>query len=184
MANIHDDESMLTSYAEALLELADARGQTEAIAADVAGVGEVINGDAAFTKYLGDPTVGRHAREKTLADVFEGKVSGLLLAFLQVLSSKNHLAHFPGIAKAFKTLLDTRAGKLNVEVTVASALSPEALEDVRQQISAKLSKDAQITQKVDESIIGGLVLKIGDKLIDGSVKSQLETIKSRMIAAV
>jgi F-type H+-transporting ATPase subunit delta len=184
MPNIHDNEATLTSYAEALLELADARGQTDAVAADVAGVAEVVNADPAFAKYLADPTVKRHEREQTLATVFEGKINGLLLAFLQVLSSKNHLAHFPGIAGAFKKLLDVRSGKVAVEVTVAKELSAGELEDVRQQISQKLNKDAQITQKIDESIIGGLVLKIGDKLIDGSVKSQLDSIKSRMIAAV
>jgi len=184
MANIHDNEATLTSYAEALLELADARGQTDAVAADLAGVGQVVEADAAFGRYLGDPTVSRHEREKTLASVFEGKINGLLLAFLQVLSSKGHLTHVTGIARAFQALLDQRAGKLNVEVTVAHALTPEALEDVRQQISAKLNKNAQITQKVDDSIIGGVVLRIGDKLIDGSVKAQLETIRNRMVAAI
>ena len=58
------------------------------------------------------------------------------------------------------------------------------MENVRQQISHKLGKNAHIKQKVDESIIGGLILRVGDSLLDGSVRSQLETIKRRLVAAV
>lgn len=184
MANIHDNQSTLTSYAEALLELADARGVTDTVAADVEGVAEVINNNAAFNQYLGDPTVGHTARQKMIDTVFGTRVSSLVVAFLQVLSSKNHLAHFPGIAAAFKRLLDHRKGTVDVEVTVAHKLDDNALADVGKQISGRLGKNAIVSQKVDESIIGGLILKFGDKLVDGSVKTQLETIKSRMIAAI
>jgi len=70
-----------------------------------------------------------------------------------------------------------------VDVTTAQRLSPEELEQVREKISVALKKDAVIHQYVDESIIGGLVLRVGDKLIDASVETQLQTIKRQLLAA-
>src|SRR4051794_20499189 len=129
MANIHDNQSTLTSYAEALLELADARGVTDAITGDVAGVAEIVSNDKAFSQYLGDPTIGHAERQKVIDTVFGNRVSSLLVSFLQVLSSKDHLAHFPGIAAAFEKLLDQRKGNVDVELTVAHHLDDSALAD-------------------------------------------------------
>ena len=72
-------------------------------------------------------------------------------------------------------------GKIEVDVTVAQRLDPGTLEEVRQRISAALKKDAIVHQYVDESIIGGLVLRIEDKLIDGSVLAQLERMKRKLM---
>ncbi len=69
-----------------------------------------------------------------------------------------------------------------MDVTVAARLSPEQLEVVRQSVSSALKKDAVIHQYVDESIIGGLVLKVQDKMIDASVRSQLEMLKRQLLA--
>ncbi len=179
-----DQTATLTSYAQALLELADARQITPAVGDDLASIAQLIGEDATFGKYLADPTVGVAEREGVIERTFGGRVDGLLLSFLKLLNSRNRLGELPGVARAFKTLLDARSGNANVQVTVSQSLPPDELEAVRQQISSKIGKNAVVTQTVDESIIGGLILRIGDSLIDGSVKTQLETLKRRMIAAV
>jgi F-type H+-transporting ATPase subunit delta len=179
-----DQTATHTSYAQALLELADSRGITQQVTDDVAGIAQLIEQDATFGQYLSDPSISSTEREGVIDRTFGGRTDGVVIAFLKLLNTRNRLGEFPGIAKAFKKLLDARSGNVNVEVTVAQTLPPDELENVRQQISHKLGKNAVVTQKVDESIIGGLVLKIGDSLIDGSVKAQLETLKRKMIAAV
>lgn len=184
MANNQDDSATLNSYAHALLELSDARGVTDQVAGDVRDISTMIDNDPMLAKYLSDPSISHVQRRDKLDRTFNGKTADVLVGFLKLLNAKGKLGSFGGIAKAFKALLDERAGNQNVEVTVAQPLSESELEDVRIEISKKIGRHAQITQKVDESIIGGLVLKIGDKLIDGSVKTQLETMKRRLIAAV
>jgi F-type H+-transporting ATPase subunit delta len=180
----HNDQATLASYAQALLELADGRGATDQVAADVQAIAQVLRGDATLTTYFADPSIGHAERAKKLEGAFSGQTSELLVSFLKLLNAKGRLGAFAGIAKAFQALLDERAGNMPVEITVPAALNDQELEDVRVQISTKIGKHARLTQKVDESIIGGLILKIGDKLIDGSVKTQLETIKHRLVAAV
>jgi F-type H+-transporting ATPase subunit delta len=184
MAHTNEDHATLTSYAQALLELADARGVTDAVADDVAKIGTLIEQDRSFAEYVADPSVGHVDRDARLSRVFEGQAQPLTLSYLKMLSAKGRLHSFRGIAAAFKQLLDTRAGRIDVNVTVPQQLSSDELENVRHQIATRLSKDVTIHQHIDESIIGGLIVRIGDTLIDGSVKSQLETLKRRMIAAV
>ena len=183
MAN-QNDQATLHSYAQALLELADARNVTDQVAGDVRDIAQIIDGDPTFARYLADPTIGHVERSAKLDHVFAGKTAAVLVAFLKLLSSKNRLGEFRGIATAFQQLLDKRAGNVDVEVTVPQEMTHDELEGVRQQISQKLGKNAHVKQKVDESIIGGLIVKVGDSLIDGSVKSQLETMKRRLVAAV
>ncbi|MGC4032275.1 MAG: ATP synthase F1 subunit delta [Tepidisphaeraceae bacterium] len=183
MAN-QDDQATHLSYAQALLELADSRGVTDQVAGDLKAIAEAVAGDASLKKYFADPSVSHTERADKIGRVFGGQTAEVLVGFLKLLNAKGRLGELSGIAKAFADLLSERAGEQAVEVIVPQALSDSELEDVRVQISTKIGKHARITQKVDESIIGGLVLKIGDKLIDGSVKSQLESMKRRLVAAV
>ena len=184
MAHAQDDQATLNSYAQALLELADVRGATDQVAADLKDISGIIDAEPMLGKYLGDPSISHVQRNEKLDRVFSGKTADVLVGFLKLLNAKGKLASIHGIAKAFQHLLDLRQGNQDVEITVPHALGDQELEDVRVEISKKIGKHAQITQKIDESIIGGLIMKIGDKLIDGSVKSQLESMKRRLIAAV
>ena len=184
MANAQDDQATLNSYAQALLELADARGATDQVAVDLHDISGVIDTQPTLGKYLGDPSISHVQRNEKLDRVFSGKTADVLVGFLKLLNAKGKLASIHGIAKSFQHLLDLRQGNQDVELTVPQRLGDQELEAVRVEISRKIGKHARITQKVDESIIGGLVLKIGDRLIDGSVKSQLESMKHRLIAAV
>lgn len=179
-----EDHATYVSYAQALLELADARGVTDQVAGDLQAVAQAVSGDAALAKYFADPTVSSTERAAKIDSAFGGKTPDVLVGFLKLVNVKGRLGALSAISAAFKKLLDARSGRVDVEVTVAHQLNDGELEDVRRQISTKLGKDAIVTQKVDDSIIGGLVLKIGDKLIDGSVKSQLEQLKRRLVAAV
>jgi F-type H+-transporting ATPase subunit delta len=184
MANAQDDHATHISYAQALLELADQRGVTDQVAEDAQTIAQVIGADPMLSRYFNDPSISHVERNGKLESSFHGKTADVLVGFLKLLNAKGRLGQFGAIAAAFKHLLDQRSGRVAVEVTVAQQLNDSELEDVRQKISEKLGKHALVTQKVDDSIIGGLVLKIGDKLIDGSVKSQLEQLKRRLVAAV
>ena len=84
---------------------------------------------------------------------------------------------------AYEDLLDERLGKVEVDVTVAVRLSPDELESVRQRIGAALKKDAVIHQYVDESIIGGMILRVEDRVIDSSVRYQLEAMRKNLLSA-
>lgn len=171
------------SYARSLLELADERQQAAEVGMEIAGIREILEHNPSFRAYLADPGIGAAERTATLDKLFRGRVSPLVMNFLGVLNNKGRLGHLSSIADAYSDLLDEQQGNVEVDVTVARKLSTDQLDQVRKQVSQSLGKNAIVHQYVDEDIIGGLVLRVEDRLIDASVKYQLEAMRERLLAA-
>ncbi len=180
MQTIHHTPTVL-SYANSLLELAEEQNQSGPIGEELGQVREVLEQNPTFGLFLADPGISHDERTKVLNNAFGGKVSTLLSNFLGVLNLKGRLALLPQIIAAYDDLMDEKHGKIEVDLTVAHKLSPEDLESVRRRVSQALKKDAVVHQYVDESIIGGMLLRVQDQLIDASVKQQLQAIKQAML---
>lgn len=172
-----------TSYAQALLQLAQERDLTEPIGAELSGLKEVVDANPTFAEFLRDPGIGTEERAGVIDRTLKPRVSPLLANFLGVLLNHGRMGLIGQIADAYGELLDQLFGKVEVDVTVAQRLSDAELEQVRQRVDAALNKKSVVHQYVDDSIIGGLVLRVGDKLIDASVKTQLETMRRQFLAA-
>jgi len=170
-------------YAQSLLELAEEKGQTDAIGTDLASLADAIANDPGLKLFTIDPSVSMGQRSALLKRAFEGKISPLLLNFLGVLNAKGRLNVLTEISDAYQHLQDEKNGKIEVDVTVAQRLSQDQLDLVQQKVSSALGKKAVVQQFVDDSIIGGLTLRVEDKLIDASVKYQLEAMKEQLLAA-
>ncbi len=183
MASKGKDISAAHLYAQALLDLACAKGIEQAIAAELASIRQIVLDNHTFGLFLKDPSVSEHDRRKAIDAAFSGRIDVLLLNTLLVMNHKNRLGILVGVADAYQEMLDKKLGNINVDITVARELEPALLEEVRQSISTTLKKNALVHQKVDDRIIGGLIVQIEDKLIDGSVKKQLELMKRKLMAA-
>jgi len=170
-------------YARALLELANEQKQAEAVGHELHELGEIIAGNKSLAAFLTDPGISESDRTDLINRVFKGRMSPIIVNVMGVLNSKGRLRRLPNIIEAYQELLDEQLGKIEVDVTVAQKLDPAALEEVRKRISSALKKDAVVHQYVDEKIIGGMVLRVDDKLIDASVKSQLEALKRKLFLA-
>jgi F-type H+-transporting ATPase subunit delta len=175
--------SVATAYAKPLLDLAREQNQAEAIGEELSGLKEVVESNPNFAEFLANPAISEAERGEVLQRTFEGRVSPLLSNFLRVLNARKRLGVLPQISDAYDDLLDELFGKIEVDVTVAQRLTPDELEEVRRRVSEALGKEAVIHQYVDDSIIGGLLLRVQDRLIDASVRSQLRTLKNQMLAA-
>ncbi len=171
------------AHAQALLELADERRLTQQVADEIAGLGSAIDSSPEFKAFFSSPSIGDVDRDRVLKSAILPRVGPLTGSFLELLASKRKLALVPEIARAFASLLDARLGKADVEVTVARKLSQPELDQVRQRISTAIKKEAVVNQKVDESILGGIVIRVGDTLIDGSVKAQLDSLSKKLVTA-
>ena len=171
------------TYARSLLELAQERNIAQPIGAELASIREVLDANPTFREFLRDPAIGAEERTGVVDRVLRSRVDPLLGNFLGVMNLHGRLGLLDEVAAAYEQLLDELTGKVEVDVTVAQQLTPDELEQVRQRVSSALKKDAVVHQYVDDSIIGGLVLRVGDKLIDASVRSQLETMRRQFLAA-
>jgi F-type H+-transporting ATPase subunit delta len=183
MAKQDHQASHAMPYASALLDLANKQNQAEAIGEELKAIRQIIADNRTFQLYLSDPGISSAERGQMVQKVFGGSASPLMKNFLGVLNEKGRLGALTHIADAYDDLLDEQLGKVEVDVTVAQKLTPEQLEEVRQRVSTALKKDAVVHQYVDESIIGGLIVRVGDKLIDASVKTQLTAMKQQLLSA-
>lgn len=173
--------TLALTYAQALLELANERGATEALANEVDGLQQVLAENPPFVEFLKSPGISNEERSSTLSRIFGGRVNVLLSRFLHLMSERGRLGQLPEVLEAFEYLLDQQLGKVEVDVIVAQRLSDAELEDVRRRVSKALGKDAVVHQYVDEAIIGGIVLRVGDQVVDASVRRQLEAMRQRLL---
>jgi F-type H+-transporting ATPase subunit delta len=181
--NTHIGSAAAESYAHALLDLANAENKAQEIGQDLEQIVAAFEAEPAIEEMLANPAISSEARAGALKKAFEGRVSPLVWNFIRLLNAKNRLASIKRIQEAYDDRLDQQFGKVEVDVTVAQKLDDETLEEVRKAVSEALKRDAVIHQYVDESIIGGLMLRVQDKLIDTSVRAQLAAIRQKMLAA-
>jgi F-type H+-transporting ATPase subunit delta len=174
---------LATAYARSLLELGNEQNQAEPIGQELVDLEKVLESDSTFETFLSSPAIGEVERGQVIEKVFRGRVSPLLANFLGVLNRKGRLALLRQIAAAYQELLEDQMGLIEVDVISAQRLTAEQLEEVRKKVSAALKREAVVHQYVDESIIGGLLIRVEDKLLDASVKAQLRAIRRQLLAA-
>ncbi|HEX2970784.1 MAG TPA: ATP synthase F1 subunit delta [Tepidisphaeraceae bacterium] len=177
-------DSAVGSYAQAILDLANERQETETIAGELRGLKDLLASNPALEAYLRDPAISQDERQDFLDRVLRGRISPLLMNSLAVMNQKGRLGLLADVADQYQVLLDRQLGKIEVKAIVAREMEPELLQEVAQRISAALQKKATVRQVVDESIIGGMIVQVEDRLIDASVQTQLQTIRKQMLAAI
>ena len=170
-------------YAQALLEMATEKGVIDEVADEVQQLLPMISAGGDLHRLLVNPAIGDKERGQIIQRIFEGKVSDLLYKMLRVLGDKGRLGSLPEVASGYLLAVAEARGQIDVEAFVASELDSEAVQQVAQQIGQALGKTVTVTQRVDPSLIGGMKIKVGDRLIDASVSSQLRNMKQKMIAA-
>jgi F-type H+-transporting ATPase subunit delta len=174
---------LAVSYAQALLELANESNSAAAMGEELRDLRQVIDTNPDFAQVLASPAISTEERGKLIHTVFDGRASTLMLHFLGLANQNGRLNILPAIAGAYDDLLDQQQGQVEVDVTVAHRLNDDQLESVRQRVSDALKRDAVVHQYEDPSIIGGLILRVQDQLIDGSVRAQLAAMRQKLLAA-
>ncbi|HVT89009.1 MAG TPA: ATP synthase F1 subunit delta [Tepidisphaeraceae bacterium] len=182
MAKTTPKSSFATAYAASLLELANESKQAEPLGQELRDIAKIIADNRTFGLFLAEPAIGQIERGEVIKKTF-ASVTPLLRNFMGVLNEHNRLGALGQISESYDELLDEQLGKIEVDVTVPAKLSSEQFEEVRKKVSAALKKDAVVHQYVDESLIGGLVLRVQDKLIDASVKTQLRAMKEQLLTS-
>lgn len=174
--------TVVRNYAEVLFELAERHGGAIAYGEPIAGVA-VLTEDRRVLEFLGTPRIPADAKKAVLERALGSSVPPMLLRFLQVVVNKGRQRLIPAIMRDFQRLLDRRQGRRHLEVTVARALGGAEEKDITDRLSAAIGATVIPTIRVRPGIIGGIVIREGDTLYDGSVKRQLNAIRRRLMAA-
>jgi len=165
-------------YAEAIFELALQEQQVEQWATELDLVSEVLR-DEEFSAFLKHADVPVDQKIKSINTVL-AQVHPLVRNMANLLVSKGLVDLAPDLKDAYTELLDRHAGRQRVEVTSAVELEPQEVDRIAQFVSGLINKEAVVSTQVDESILGGVIIQIGDQLLDGSTRSKLEGLRSRL----
>lgn len=168
---------LASRYAKSLLDLAIERGELEEVFRDMLWIQAVCRSNRDFVKLLKSPVIKTDKKNKILAAVTAGSLGQLTTSFNKLLVDKNREAFLPEIVVAFVRLYQEYKGIQTVKLTTAQPVSDEIRGAIVKQVkTAGDFRHIELEEKIDEDIIGGFVLQIGDKLIDASVAYDLKQV--------
>jgi F-type H+-transporting ATPase subunit delta len=168
-------------YAEALFELARRERAEERWASELDAVVAVL-GDEQVRTTLDSPAVPFTEREAALRKALEGRVSPPILNLARLLAERSRLELLSSIAVQYRRLLNTQKGIIEAVVTTALPLTPDESRAVRDRVTAMTGTQVDLREEIDESLIGGLTVQVGDRLLDASVRGRLERLRNQLIA--
>ena len=165
-------------YAQALFQLATEQGKEEAWMDDLRRAQDAL-AEPTVALYLGVPQVPMASKLDAVAQVMGG-ADQLLTNAISLLVQRRSLGIVPGVVREYAALLNESQGKAQARVTSAAALSDAQQDRLRGLLHDMLDKDVVLDLSVDPEIMGGMVVQVGDQIIDGSVRSRLQALKRRL----
>ena len=168
-------------YARVLIELATEQNMVDEVRDQLAGILTACQENAGLAKIFYHPLVPMQAKKETVTDLFAPGLAEFVRNFLLVLVDKRRETLLPAIFDAYGALADTAHNICNVEMTTALPVAPEQQRIWAEKLSAAMGKQVKLTVSVDKKLIGGAVLQIGDKRLDGSVATQLEKLRKALL---
>jgi len=168
-------------YATALFELARDDKSIDAVRDDLNKFEAMLDESADLKRLVRSPVFAADAQSKALSAVLDkAGISGISANFLKVLTANRRLFAVADVIRAFRALVAKFKGEASADVTVAEPLSGKNLDALKAALQAISGKDVTLNVKVDPSIIGGLVVKLGSRMVDSSLRTKLNSIKHAM----
>jgi len=167
-------------YAKSLIDLATEKGQLEAVYADMIQVKSICEHSREFLVFLNSPIINSDKKIAVIKAVFEGKFNPISDGFLTIVASKRRESIIPGMAASFIEQYKTQKNILTAIVTSADGLDAATKQKVLDLVKTQLNGEVELVEKTNANLIGGFILKVGDKQIDKSVSRQLSNLKKEL----
>jgi F-type H+-transporting ATPase subunit delta len=168
-------------YANALFELALEQNALGAVEQDLATFAEALAEAPDLRRLVQSPVISAEEQARALDAVLKAlKLGGLTGNFLKLTAKNRRLFAVPDMIRAFRMALARQRGQVNAEVTSAAKLEDGQLRALKQALTAALGKDVQLDHKVDASLLGGLIVKVGSRMVDSSLRTKLSSLKHAM----
>ena len=175
------DNSLNGRYAKALFELAEDAGSTDAVAADLDAFIALMDECDDLARLVDSPAFSRAEHLKGILPVLDkAGIKGLSARFIGLLAANGRLRHVRGMVEAFHDLLAQKRGEISVEVATATALSAAQMQQLEKTLKKITGRTTTITPEVDPSLLGGLVVKLGSRMYDNSLRTKLNNLQRAM----
>jgi F-type H+-transporting ATPase subunit delta len=168
-------------YANALFDLATEDKSVAKTGEGLASFGAMIAGSSDLQRLITSPTFSVEEQASAIESLAaKAKINGLALNFLKLMAKNRRLAAVPGAIAGFQALVAKSKGEVTAEVTSAEALTAKQLADLKSALKASVGSDVSLQSKIDPSILGGLIVKVGSRMMDNSLKTKLQNLKVSM----
>ena len=168
--------SVAATYAEALYEAAEAQSAVDQVRTELDEFAAAMAPGTELRDALLSPEFETTAKRAVVGDLMEG-AHPVSTGFVQVLIDRGRLAEIDDVLAAYGRRVDAAEGRVVVTAVTAIPLTPELREQIREKVRAQTGRDAELEETVDPSIIGGLVLRVGDVVVDASLRTRLEEMR-------
>jgi F-type H+-transporting ATPase subunit delta len=182
MATYEDKALAVASvYSDALLQLAEESGQADRVLEEIVGIASLMEKDADLASFLSSPTVEAVTRHRVIEKVFRGRVSDLLVDALQILAKRERLAILGAAAHTYRAAHERLRGVAEVDVCTATPLTAEYRSRIAELAAKSCGKKVAVNERIDPRVIGGLIVRIGDRKFDMSVAAGLRAVGRRLL---
>ena len=176
-------DALADVYATSLFEVCQKGGGDKAVQEthdELEAILDLARKDPAFNEFLASRVLSSKDRAESLRTIFEGKISTRTLTFLLLLNEKDRLGHLPAMVQAFHAKAQEAFGRIEVDVHTAGPMSAADLDAIRDRLAKALDKDVVAHHRSDPNMIGGLKLRFGDRLVDGSITTRLRRLRDQL----
>lgn len=175
-------ETIARRYGTALADVVMKTGETDTVKAELKSWEELIAGNPDLLNAFRNPAIAHLNKEKVLDSLIQKtRPSKTTSNFLRVLQRNSRLTELPEINEKFAAVLEERSGRVSAEVVSARELSEGQRAELKANLEKLTGKQVKLDFKIDESVIGGVVIRVGSTVYDGSVKTQLENLREQLV---
>jgi F-type H+-transporting ATPase subunit delta len=173
--------SMAGRYAAALFDLAKDERQLPQVEADLAAFQSMLDASADLRRLVRSPVISAEDQARALdAILAKAGLSGLTANFFRVIARNRRLFAVADMIRDFRALLARERGEVSADVASAHPLTPEQLNALRDALRVQIGKDVMVNTRVDPALLGGLIVKVGSRMIDSSLRTKLNNLKVAM----
>ena len=176
------ETTIARNYAEALFLLGERTNESERFGDLIEGVGGAIEAEESIRIVLESPRVTKAAKQELLARALKGKAPDSFIRFLKAVIKRGRQGVIPAIARQDLELLDVKFDRVHASVAMARAPDQALRNAVRKSLSEVLGKEVIVHHSEDPAILGGVIIRVGDRVMDGSLRRRLKILRRQMLA--
>jgi F-type H+-transporting ATPase subunit delta len=174
-------DPVVKGYAEALFQVARAEESVDRVEEELTRMKDALESNVQVKEFMNNLQISPEGKKSALSQIFGGKVSPIILNWFNMVIDQGRQRKLPSILEVFFALAQESREKVTAEVISSVSLSEDQVQRLEKELSRASKKQVFLKPMVDESILGGVIVKIENKIIDGSVKHHLEEMKQEMM---
>lgn len=174
------DRSLARRYAQALFEVAHEKEILDLVEQELKRIIDYIEASSEMRQFFEQEMISPSGKINVVEEVFGSDISAATMNFLKLVISKRRERYLQEMSEEYMELADEARNKIEVEVTSAVEMTPEQEEKIREHLAAIMNKDVRLKTRIKPELLGGIIIKVGDKVYDQSVKKRLEILEHKL----